>query len=102
MTATPPAPCPVDLITAARARLLAWARDTIIADDPALSARHRRGLAQLDDPDPAVSKAGVDDLSAVLHEATDRAGGQPQHLAGPSIAEPAANDRNWDVEQGDE
>lgn len=68
---------PVDIYTAARIRLLVWARDTYIAADPGLSARQRHALDRLDHEDPAVSRAAVDDLSAVLHEAIDAVGGQP-------------------------
>ncbi|MGW6531428.1 hypothetical protein [Streptomyces venezuelae] len=95
-------PTPVNLHTAARSRLLSWARDLYIAARPDLAARHQHALARLEDPDPAVSRAAVDELSAVLHEAIDAIGGQPQHRDGPTVAECAANDRRWDLEKAGE
>ncbi|MEU5900619.1 hypothetical protein [Streptomyces venezuelae] len=67
-------PAPAD-----RSRLLAWARDLYIAADPDLAARHQHALGQLEDADPEVSRAAVDELSAILHDAIDAVGGQPQH-----------------------
>jgi hypothetical protein len=50
------------------ARLLA-ARNAHISNSPELAARWRWMLAHLDDPDLAVSRAAVQEQSAVLHEA---------------------------------
>lgn len=82
-----PAPYTVDIITNARMRLLIEARHMVIASDPALSARYRRALGQLDDDDPAVRETAIQEASAVLHEATEAVGGQPQQYDGPTIAD---------------
>lgn len=91
-----PAPYPVDVITNARMRLLIEARNMVIASDPNLSARYRRAHDQLDDDDPAVREAAIQEASAVLHEATEAVGGQPQqyrradHRRHPLAAHPLA------------
>lgn len=50
-------------------RRLIAARNTHIDNDPDLSARWQWACGHVEDPDLAVSRAALEEISAVLHEA---------------------------------
>lgn len=58
-----------DPATAAATRRLLAARSAHIADTPDLAARWQHAVDHADDPDPAASRAALEEQSAVLHEA---------------------------------
>ncbi len=52
-----------------RSWVLTWARDIEIARRPDLAARHARAKSTLEHEDPAIARAALRELSAVLDEA---------------------------------
>lgn len=65
---------PAAAAAAAIRRLLA-ARSAHIADTPDLVARWQHAVDHADDPDPAASRAAIEEQTAVLHEALAAVGG---------------------------
>ncbi|QNP70801.1 hypothetical protein IAG44_16060 [Streptomyces roseirectus] len=57
-------------LTPVQSWILTWAREIEIARRPALSARYAQAKAHLEDPDPLMAKEALEELSAVLNEAT--------------------------------
>lgn len=64
-----------DPAAAAASRRLLAARSAHIADTPDLAARWQRAVDHTDDPDPAISRAAIEEQAAVLHEAMAAVGG---------------------------
>jgi hypothetical protein len=58
-----------DPATADYCRRLIAARNTHIDVDPELSVRWQHAQERVDDPNLAVSRAAIEEISAVLHEA---------------------------------
>lgn len=64
-----------DPATAIATRRLLAARSAHIANTPDLAARWQHAVDHADEPDPAASRAAIEEQAAVLHEAMAAVGG---------------------------